>query len=99
MRCLETRKRGGVTHRRYELEDGRRVSTVEIPLTVFKSFSRDKREQALARFARGEALRARNAKMKQRIAEGVKPEAIAHELGITREAVQQTRKKMKEANA
>lgn len=95
VKCLETRKRDGITHRRYQLADGRRVSTVEIPATVLRRFNAKQVEEALATFERGEALRVRSVKMKQLIAEGVKPTAIAHELGVTEEAVRITRRNMK----
>jgi DNA-binding NarL/FixJ family response regulator len=92
MKCLETRKRNGMTHRRYQLADGRRLSTVELPATVLRAFSRKQVAEAMAKWERGEALRARQARMKKLIAQGVKPTAIAHELGITEQAVRMARK-------
>ena len=97
MKCLETRKRNGMTYRRYALEDGRRISTVEMPVTILRTFSQKAVAEAVDRWKRGEALRSRQAKMKKLIAEGVKPAAIAHELGITEQAVRIARTKMKEA--
>lgn len=97
MKCLETRKRNGITHRRYQLEDGRRISTAEVPATVLREFGKKKLGEAMGKWERGEALRARRAKMKRLIAQGVKPTAIAHELGVTEQAVRIARKKMEEA--
>ena len=96
MKCLETREWRGMRKRRYLLDDGRRTTTVEIPLTVLKAFSTAQVAEALAKYARGEATRARAVAMRARIAEGVKPDAIAQEFGVTAERVRQIKRGLHE---
>ena len=96
MRCLETRCRGGLKYRRYELDDGRRTSTVEVPVTVLKGIGMKRVREELARWQRGEEMRERQVKIRERLAEGIKPTAIAHELGVTDQRVRQIRKAMKQ---
>lgn len=94
MKCLETRKRNGMRWRRYLTEDGRIVTTYELPTAVLSLISKKALADQLAAFERGEARRARAQRMHQLIAEGVKPTAIAHELGVTEQAVRNARKKI-----
>lgn len=95
MKCLETWTKDGVRHRRYRASDGHTFWTVEIPRVVFngamnmKSF--DKR---MASWNRAEQSRAKVATAEKRIAEGVKPLAIADELGLSTRYVQRLRKRM-----
>lgn len=96
-RVLDTRRTPeGLKRRRYELPDGRRVVTVELPLTVVRAIGMTKIRQHLDAWQRGEELRARGALIDQRIREGVKPEAIAHEFGVTSAAVRMRRQRMRE---
>ena len=92
MKCLETRKRNGMKWRRYRTDDGRTVTTFELPTAVLSRFSKKQVAAALAAWERGEAQRARRVLVVELLARGVKPTAIAHELGITDQAVRQTRK-------
>ena len=93
MKCLETRKRGGMTVRRYERDDGQRVSTYEVPVAVIKALGMKKFREALVTYARGEA--ARQAAVARRDAvlarPGWKATAVAHDLGITEARVRQIR--------
>ena len=85
-RCLETRRKGSLTHRRYRTESGRDIRTVEIPLTVYRSLRRiiDPRAEA---WGRGEVQRERLASLLLLRAQGVKQEYIAARLGISQQSV------------
>lgn len=101
MKCLETRTRkDGVVRRRYVLADGRPLTTYEIPATVFKTFSRKQMDEAIARFNRGEKKRAESFERAGRIMnmlhQGIKPSAIAHEVGVSDTYVRQLRKKIED---
>ena len=95
MKCLETRMRGGIKTRRYLTDDGRRFNTYELPASVLCGIGLNRVRQELERWQRGEQTRARLVQIKQRIAEGVKPLAIADEFGITDTRVRQIRKAMR----
>jgi hypothetical protein len=98
VKTIETRSvREGLTRRRYLLADGRRLTTYEVPATVLREFSYLKVTKALEKWQRGEASRARVRLMEIRVAEGVKPAAIAHEVGVTEARVRQVRDKMRKA--
>ena len=92
MKCLETRKRDGMKWRRYRTDDGRTVTTYELPTAVLSRFSKKQLAASLVAWERGEARRARRARAAALLAQGVKPTAIAHELGITDQAVRLLRK-------
>lgn len=101
MKCLETRtRRDGVVRRRYVLADGRPLTTYEIPATVFKTFSRKQMAEAIARFNRGEKKRAESAALSNWIVrllrQGIKPAAIAHEVGVSEAYVRHLRKKIED---
>jgi len=92
MKCLETRQRNGMKWRRYRTDDGRTVTTFELPEAVLSAFSRKRLELQLAAWRRGEAQRERRQKMLALIRAGVKPTAIASELGMTEQNVRIARK-------
>ncbi len=97
MKCLETRKTAeGWTRRRYERDDGTRVTTLELPLTVIKNIGTGKLRAAAAKFNRGEAARQRAARVREAIAERAdwKAVAVAHDLGVTEARVRQVRKEI-----
>lgn len=97
MKCLETRQRkDGLKRRRYRLEDGRTMTTMEVPTTVLSRFSKAALGAALAAWQRGEERRTRVARMRRLIAQGVKPAAVAAELGVTEQTVREQRKRMRE---
>lgn len=89
MKCLETRKKDGMRWRRYRTDDGRIVTTYELPTTVLKGVAPpDKLRARLASFQRGEKTRERRAALLAKLAEGIKPLAIADELGMSTRQVQ-----------
>jgi len=93
MKCLETRKRNGMKWRRYRTDDGRIVTTLEVPESVLRGAApADRLAARLAAWERGQAQRARRHAVLQRIAEGVKPLAIAHELGLSTREVQRIKR-------
>lgn len=94
MKCLETRTRDGMRWRRYRTDDGRTVTTYEVPTAVMSHFGKGNLAGLIAAYQRGEARRQRTQRMRQLILEGVKPLAIAHELGVTEQAVRMARKKL-----
>lgn len=98
MKCLETRQRNGLKWRRYRTEDGRTVTTFELPTSVLRGITTAARLNArLETWRRGEAQRTRRAAVLKRLAQGVKPAAVAHEFGLSDREVQRIRKRMLEA--
>ena len=102
-RVLSTRKgQHNTTVRRYELPDGRRVSTIELPMSVVGSVGRKNMASILESFHRGEELRRASHRLRQRIEHMLgpdlsgKPTAIAHELGITETRVRQVRDEIRQ---
>jgi hypothetical protein len=96
MKCIETRRRlDGIKRRTYVLPNGRKVRTYEVPPQVLHALGRKKLTAALETARRVEASNARQDLIKQRIAEGVKPAAIAHEFGVTEQRVRQLRQQLK----
>lgn len=99
MKCLETRTRAdGIKSRRYELDDGRRITMLELPATVIKGIGMKRVQELMATWQRGERQRANGGARRQRIEEllreRVKPLAIADEVGVTDTRVRQIRKEM-----
>lgn len=99
MKCLETRTRSnGIRARRYELEDGSRFTTYELPVTVIKALGMARVTQQYSIWQRGEEMRAQTRARRKRIEEllreKVKPTAIAHEVGVTEARVRQIRKEL-----
>lgn len=84
MKCLETRKTPeGFKRRRYQRDDGLRVTTIEVPLSVWNSINRQGRGADRAaqwnRARNREAIRARAVAL---VREGWKTIAVASELGL-----------------
>ena len=101
MKCLETRTRAdGIRSRRYELEDGRRITMLEVPATVLKGIGMKRVQEFMEIWQRGEKQRSESKARRQRIEQmldgGIKPTAIAHEVGVTEERVRQIRKEMRD---
>ena len=101
MKCLETRTRAdGIRSRRYELDDGRRITMLEVPATVLKAVGIGKVRQAMEIWQRGETQRTESHARRKRIVEllgqDVKPAAIAHEVGVTETRVRQIRKELQD---
>lgn len=99
-RVLDTREVApGMRRRRYERDDGTRYTTLEVPATVLRGVSSVRQvEEALATWHRGEAARGlarkRQARAEALLRAGVKPTAVAHELGVSDARVRQWRKAM-----
>lgn len=101
MKCLETRTRpDGIKARRYQLDDGRRITTFELPATVIKGIGLKRVQEFMEIWQRGEKARSQAHSRRQRIeamlAKNIKPTAIAHEVGVTEERVRQIRKEMQD---
>jgi hypothetical protein len=99
MKCLETRTRpDGIKSRRYQLDDGRRTTTFELPASVIKAIGLKKVQEAMQNWQRGEARRtdshARRKRIEEMLEQGIKPTAIAHEVGCTDQRVRQIRKEV-----
>lgn len=97
-RVLSTRQGvHGTTVRRYELPDGRRVSTIELPMTIVGNVGRSTIATIMGKFHRGEERRRATQLLRQRVEHMLgpdlsgKPTAIAHELGVTETRVRQIR--------
>lgn len=87
--CMETRKKNGMTWRRYREPDGRFVRTYELPESVlFGLATRAEIAKRLAQFERGEASRARIARIHALLDDGWKPSIIVDEFPeLSRERV------------
>lgn len=96
MKCLETRATpDALKRRRYWLDDGRSLHTVELPTSVIRAIGARKVRECMAVWRRGELQRERAQRLKDLVTLGVKPTAIAHALGVTEQRVRQVRKAMK----
>ena len=101
MKCLETRTRAdGIRTRRYQLEDGRRITTFELPSTVVKGVGLKKVQEFMQKWLHGEQQRSESHARRQRIEdmlrEKIKPAAIAAEVGCTEARVRQIRVEMQQ---
>lgn len=99
MRCMETRTRAdGIKARRYQLDDGRRITMFELPASVVRAIGIKRVQEYMEIWQRGEQQRAeshaRRQRIEQMLRENVKPTAIAHEVGCTDQRVRQIRKEM-----
>lgn len=98
MKVLEVRQRDdGIKRRTYQLENGRKVLTYEVPAQVLAELGRAKLALALQRWRRIQERDARQDLIRERIREGIKPLAIADEFGVTEQRVRQIRKAMRAA--
>lgn len=83
--------------RRYRTEDGRIVTTYELPATVLRAVGLKHVQVHLDAWNRGEVTRAvtraRDVVVRQMLSEGIKPTAIAHEVGLSDTRVRQIRGK------
>lgn len=85
-RCLETRRNGLFTMRRYRHANGRVTKTMEMPWTVWLA-AKTNVIRALNGYVRAEERRGRIAKVKTLLVEGHKREYIAEVVGISRQRV------------
>lgn len=79
--------------RKYLLDDGRQLTTLELPETVVKALGKERVHRYMKVWQRGEALRAAANARRQRVAEmlgqGISTASIAAEVGCTRVRVRQ----------
>lgn len=101
MRLIRTHYRtDGVTSRTYALPDGKTVIRYEVPKQVLNELGRKKLAQAMELARKVEAQNDIRALIRQRIGEGVKVTAIAHECGLSEQRIRQIRSAMRaESNA
>lgn len=79
MKCLETRRTPeGFKRRRYQADDGTRVTTIEVPIEVWRASQREARRQS-SQLRRPAALRL--------LRQGLTPAQVALELGISERTV------------
>ena len=100
IKCLETRTRlDGLRRRRYLMEDGRKITTVEVPITVLKAVNMNGIKREMILWIKNEATRinakARRGRIEELLSKNVKTTAIAHEVGVTDQRVRQIRLEMK----
>jgi predicted XRE-type DNA-binding protein len=93
-KCLETRRDGLLTKRTYLLPNGRRVRTMEIPLSVW-SHVKHSATKRLAAYEQAEAARDRTHQIKQLLLQGHKQEYIASVVGVIRQRVSAVKATMK----
>jgi DNA-binding NarL/FixJ family response regulator len=83
--------------RRYRTEDGQILTTYELPASVLRAVGMKNVLACLEAWHRGEvtraAISARDVVVRQMLAEGIKPAAIAHEVGLSDSRVRQIREK------
>jgi hypothetical protein len=95
VKILETRTRqDGIVRRRYRVSAHRSVTTYEIPEAVMRSFSAKQLQAAIDAYNRAEEKRKRTDLIKDRLAEGWKPAAIAHDVGVSEAWVRMVRAQM-----
>lgn len=91
MKCLETRQRGGMRWRRYRDEHGAIHTTLEAPEEVVRTLGAKRLAEELARAKRNSERKVLNARATKLVAEGWKPEAVAHELSLSAPQVRKLR--------
>jgi hypothetical protein len=96
MKVIDSREvEPGMRRRRYDTGI-QRFTTIELPVTVLKAIGMGRVRDALKMWQRGEAQRAQARKLREDVAQrhGIKPTAVAHELGVTEARVRQIRKEL-----
>lgn len=87
----------GLVFRRYRLADGRAIETYELPATVVRALGMPKLHACIDAWRRGVARREQSAQLlaaiTARLAAGIKPLAIADELGCSEAYVRHVRSK------
>lgn len=95
-KCLETRKSGSLTLRRYRKANGRIVRTMELPWSLWLRV-RASALKGLPGFERTEAARDRIAEVEHLLRQGHKSEYVAAVAGLTGQRVRQIKGRMKAA--
>lgn len=93
-RCLETRRTGCLTMRRYEKPNGRRVKTMELPWSLWLRV-RPSVMKGVPGFDAAEAARDRIAEIERHLQAGQKSEWIAAVVGVTPQRVRQILARMR----
>ncbi len=83
VKCLETRSRKGMKWRRYRTADGAIWTTYEVPTSVISSMSAARLKALLEGAAKRLDSLNRTARIKARLADKIKPAAIAHQEGVS----------------
>ena len=96
MKCLETRRRGGIKWRRYRTEEGAIVRTGEVPIEVLSHLGAARLKEALEKSQRRIDKLKRRAKAENLLRQGWKPTAIAEALGVSEQTVREYRKHLKD---
>lgn len=96
MKCLETRKRNGMTYRRYLCEDGTARSTYEIDASVVRRIGYQKVVDAAKAHQRGEDARSLAQSRKEYVEKNIDVDSatIAAHLAITDARVRQLKKEV-----
>ena len=94
MKCLETRRRpDGLKVRRYRTDEGVTVRTIEIPVEVLRAVIRaDRFDARVAAHKRAIETKTKRERALTMLRAGVKPVAIANDLGLTDRTVQRYRR-------
>lgn len=96
MKCLETRRRGGIKWRRYRTEEGAIIKTGEVPMEVLAELGPKRLKEALERAERREHRLRRQARAENLLRQGWKPAAVAAEVGLGEAMVRRYRQRMKD---
>lgn len=96
MKCLETRRRGGIKWRRYRTEEGAIIRTGEVPMEVLSELGPKRLAEALERAKRTEHRLRRKARAENLLREGWKPAAVAAEVGLSEAMVRRYRQHMRD---
>lgn len=93
MKVLSTRRRGAAVYRR--IEDGdERYTTIEVPVAVLTSLNMARIEKRLEMWERGRERRQKTARIAAAALRGEKATAIAHQEGVTHQAVYALRSRL-----
>ena len=94
MKCLETRRRpDGLKVRRYRTDEGVTVRTIEMPIEVFRAVIRmDRFDARVAAHKRAIETKTKRQRALEMLRAGVKPVAVANDLGLSSFVVYKYRK-------
>lgn len=92
MKCLETRRRNGMKWRRYRTEEGASWTTYEVPIAVVSELGPKTLKESLERAQRKLERLNRNARALRMLSQGIKPLAVAVEVGLSESQVTRIRR-------
>lgn len=90
--------RNGYAQQKFFLDDGRPMSVVTIPMSVFKALGRAKCLKAIRSWQSGEEIRARQAQVAAWIRAGKPVSEIAELTGLTVQRIYQIKKSLESKN-